>query len=105
MKKHEFRILLLVLLMAGFLGGAVSSLLTVKTAFAEKKSAPHADFIKAENFELVDKQGRTRAKLTMGSDEEPVLLAYDKNGKPTAAYGLNAGGGPMQNMLDQFLGP
>ena len=105
MRKKEFRWILLVVMIAGCLGGAVSNLFTVERVFAQKKSAERANFIKAENFELVDKQGRTRAKLMMGSDEEPMLVVYDKAGKATAAYGLNANGGSIQNMLDRFLGP
>ena len=104
MNKGEFRMVLLSAIMAGFLGGAISSLLIAAPAFGEKKSAPFANSIKAENFELVDKQGKTRAKLTMGEDQEPMLVVYDKNEKATAAYGLS-GEGPVQNLLERFMRP
>lgn len=102
MKKKELRWMFVAIVIAGFLGGALSGLLRAEPVFAQKKSAP-ARSIKAENFELVDNQGRTRAKLTMGEDEEPTLIAYDLAGKPIAAYGLPANGGPLQNLLGQFL--
>jgi hypothetical protein len=103
MDKGKFRFILLSVIIAGFLGGMISNLFTAAPLFAEKKSAQFANAIKAESFELVDKQGKTRAKLTMGEDQEPMLVVYDKNEKATA-YGLS-GEGPVQNLLGRFLRP
>ena len=104
MKRKDFRLMLFAVTLAGFLGGVFSSFVAVETVSAQKKSAPYSDVVKAENFDLVDKQGRTRARLMMGKDDEPMLVVYDKNEKPTAVYGLN-GEGPIQNLLDRFMRP
>lgn len=68
----------------------------------EAEAAAPAKAVRAESFELVDKQGRLRAKLQVGADGEPTLLAYDQNEKPVAAYGLN-GDNPVQNFLGGIL--
>lgn len=104
MNKKEFRLILFAAVLAGFLAGALPHLFPAETAFAQKKSAQFSSVVKAENFELVDRQGKIRAKLMMGKDEEPMLVVYDKNEKATAAYGLN-GDGPIQNLFDRFMRP
>lgn len=105
MSKKESQPLLLIVILAAALGAVVSNLLTVGAVFAQKKSAQFTNVVKSENFELVDKQGKTRARLMMGTDDEPVLVVYDKNEKATAAYGLNGGEGSIQNLLGRFLRP
>ncbi len=102
--KNDFRWMLFSVILAAFSGGAISNLLTIETVFAQKKSAQFSSVVKAETFELVDKQGKTRARLMMGKEEEPMLVLYDKNEKATAAYSLD-GEGPIQNLLGRFLGP
>jgi hypothetical protein len=104
MNKKELRWMLFAVIVAGFWGGLLSNVFFVESVFAQKKSAQFENAVKAENFELVDKQGRTRAKLMMGEDQEPVLVVYDKNEKATAAYGLS-GEGPVQNILKQLMRP
>jgi hypothetical protein len=86
---------------AGFwLGAGSVQWLDGEPAFAQSSQTKT---VRAESFELVDKKGRLRAKLIVGGkEEEPMLVAYDQNEKPTAAYGLN-GEGPVQNLLDRIL--
>lgn len=104
MSQKESQSLLLIVILAGCLGGVVSNFFTVGAAFAQKKSAQFSNVVKAERFELVDQNGKTRAKLMMGSDDAPMLVVYDKNEKAVSAYGLN-GDGPIQNLLDRFMRP
>lgn len=103
MSRKEIRWMVAGVIFAGFSGGLFSGLFfSAGPVWAQKKSAQQSNFVKAEAFELVDQWGVTRAKLMMGSEDEPMLVVYDKNHKATAAYGLN-GDGPIQNLLGEFF--
>lgn len=82
-------------------GGGLARWTETEPAFAQPSQAKA---VRAEAFELVDKKGKLRAKLMMGKDEEPMLVVYDKNEKPAAAYGLNSEG-PFQDFLGRILRP
>ncbi|MBI3804078.1 MAG: hypothetical protein HY282_09995 [Nitrospirae bacterium] len=89
----------------GFLAGL--ALGSVATRFdgirpLDAEAAAPVKAVRAEAFELVNQQGQLRAKLQVGADGEPTLVVYDKNEKPTAAYGLN-GDNPVQNFLGGIL--
>jgi hypothetical protein len=56
--------MLVLALLAGFLGGMGASRLFTRPVFAEKKTEA-AKVIEAQEFRLVDKEGRTGARLTM----------------------------------------
>jgi hypothetical protein len=57
--------MLLLAIMAGFLGGAVASrVFTLEPALAQKKPGA-IDVIEAQEFRLVNKEGKTEARLTM----------------------------------------
>lgn len=101
--KEKRSVLLWMIFIAGLLLGGWSALwLRTEPVFAQSS---HLKSVRAEAFELVDKRGRLRARLIVGGkEEEPMLVAYDQNEKPTAAYGLNSEG-PVQNFLGRILRP
>lgn len=104
MDRRKFQWMFFAMILAAFSGGVCFNLWKAEPVFAQKKSAQFSNVVKAESFELVDKNGKTRAKLMMGNDDTPTLVVYDKNEKAVSAYGLN-GDGPIQNLLDRFMRP
>jgi hypothetical protein len=100
--RHSILFVFIIFIAGVWFGGGSPQWFSTEPAFAQ---ASQAKTVRAESFELVDKKGRLRAKLIVGGkEEEPMLVAYDQNEKPTAAYGLN-GEGPVQNLLDRILRP
>ena len=85
------------LALSAFLGGALSSLLLIGLpALAQKASPPPSpqNVLVAEEFRLVDAQGRTRAKITPLSDEGLTLALYHRDGKHMTLYRLTPTGLP-----------
>jgi len=69
-------------------GGAVSWLFMGTPVFAQKTEV--VEVIRAERFEVVDKDGQGRAALGLFLGE-PYLSFRDKNGQERAELGLNNG--------------
>jgi hypothetical protein len=65
MNKKQYSMMLVLAVFAGFVGGEVASrVFTLHPAFAQKTSRP-VEIIEAQEFRLVDKDGKTKARLTM----------------------------------------
>jgi hypothetical protein len=62
--------------------------------FAEKTPG-EATVIRAEKFEVVDKNGRVRGELGLRSDGVPVLRLYDEDGNPRVGFSPKADEGSM----------
>ena len=56
--------------------------------------------IAAEEFQLVDKEGRMRAVLAL-EDDQPGLYLFDKEESLRASFCLDEGGEPYLDMLDK----
>ncbi|HEY3397972.1 MAG TPA: hypothetical protein VGM19_09985 [Armatimonadota bacterium] len=119
MTKSQFRILIVLTVVSGFLGGAVSNLLLrgapVAAQMAEAK-AP--DAVRAKTFEVVDDQGNVCARL--GVDEEggssldlygvvgktgavlsdTGISLHDAAGRPRALLGTGNDGSPLLGLYD-----
>jgi len=111
MNKKQYVLTVALAVVAGLLGGVVSSFLFMGTpVFAQKTEIP--EVIRAKSFEVVDKDGKRRAALGMVFGEpslalfdkndkrrallslldgEPGLYLYDKNEQPRAALGMDGG--------------
>jgi len=94
MNKKEYSLMLVLALVAGLVGGVVSSQFFVgQPAFAEK-DAKTEKVIEAEEFRLVDKDGRTRAFLGFGHSPinrgQPRLELHGKEGFPLAVLGVSS---------------
>ena len=81
MKKKQYSLVLMLALVAGLLGGMVSTQSLVnKPAFAER--AKPQKVIVAEEFRVVDRQGKTHAVLRMGHKDFPgVAVSLQLQGK------------------------
>ena len=89
MNKKQYSLMLVLALVAGLVGGVVSSqFLMGQPAFAEKKAKPQKA-IEAEEFRLVDKNGKTRAFLGINKGQ-PRFELHGKRGFPLAVLGLSA---------------
>ena len=100
MDKKQYAVVLTLAVVAGLLGGVVSSFLFVGTpVFAQKTDV--AEVIRAERFEVVDENGMLRALLSLGTDGEPGLRLYDKNGQHRAALSLLNNGEPRLGLYDK----
>jgi hypothetical protein len=82
-------------LVSGLVGGSLSSqLLTGTPVFAEKTSR-ETTIIRAEKFEVVDKDGRVHGELGLRSDGTPVLRLYDEDGNPRVGFSPKGDEGSM----------
>jgi len=124
MNKKQFSLLLVLSLLAGLVGGILASQFFLGTpVLAEKKAGP-ARVIIAEEFRLVDKEGKIlstwgmyaggpgivlfnkngqfRAVFSLTSPEEgPVLTFADNKGNHRAIVGLGAERQPYVTLRDQ----
>ena len=80
MNRKQYFLMILLALVAGLIGGALSSqFFTIQTALAAKTIKPHEKIIRAGRFELVDEKGNIYATLRL-SDSGPQLTMYDLKG-------------------------
>jgi hypothetical protein len=81
MSREQYWPMLVLVILAGFLGGALASrLFTIQPVFAEMETTS-LRVIEAEELRIVDQAGNLRVVLKSGSREEgPHLLMYGKTG-------------------------
>ncbi|MDH3559180.1 MAG: hypothetical protein OEV25_16455 [Deltaproteobacteria bacterium] len=94
MNKKQYSLMLVLALVAGLVGGVVSSQFFMgQPAFAEKKSNP-MKVVESEEFRLVDKDGKTRAFLGFGHSPinrgQPRFELHGKEGFPLAVLGVSS---------------
>lgn len=91
-------------LVAGLVGGVVSTQLFVgKPAFAEKKP-PHEKVLRAERFLLVDKDGKMHGVLAVDENSSgfhPTLSLVDNTGMGRLTLTLDSSGSPSLYMHDK----
>ena len=106
MDRKEHILMLLLAMIAGVIGGAVSSWIFMdQTAFAQKTSQI-SKVIKAEAFHLIDKDGSLRAALSLGAHvpHEPGLVFFDKNATHRIKLTLIPDGSPLLSLHDRTGG-
>lgn len=79
MNRKEYVLMLTLAVLAGLVGGVVSSRFFMGEPVFAQKTPQHPKVISAEEFRLVDKDGKERAKLGL-VDEYPVILLLNKVG-------------------------
>jgi len=67
--------MVLVGLIAGAIGGFAASFITGTPSIAQQSD----EVIRAQQFQLIDAQGRTRASLGFSADAQPYLQLSDEN--------------------------
>lgn len=89
MNGKQFRILAVLTVISGFLGGAVSNLaLRGGPALAQGDDAT-PDVVRARRFELVDAEGRMRAALGFLVTGDPALRLFDAAGNTQAQLSVD----------------
>lgn len=87
-QQHRFNVLLVLLCVAG--------LILAIEAVRESRNSRMA----ADEFRLVDREGRIRAVLGVTA-QGPVLAFHDESGRPRAAIGIGAVDGPGVVLADE----
>jgi len=94
MKSKQYGLMVILALIAGLIGGMVSSqLFTGKPVFAQKKSIPQKA-VAAEEFLLVDKDGNLRASFGDLPNKGLGLTVLGKNANIRLLLGVNDNGEP-----------
>jgi hypothetical protein len=82
-------------LISGLVGGVVASPFLAGTPVFAEKAFQEPKVIRAEKFEIVDKNGRVRGEFGLRSDGTPVLRLYDEDGIPRVGFSPKADEGNM----------
>ena len=90
MDKKQYIMTVVLAVVAGLVGGVVSSWLFLGAPVFAQKTPQVAEVIRAERFWVVDQDEKLRAALSLVAGE-PSLFLYDKNGKRHARLGMVAG--------------
>jgi len=124
MNRRQFSLLLVLSLLAGLVGGILTSQFFLGTPVLAEKKVGAQNVIVAEEFRLVDKEdnilstwgmyaggpgivlfgknGQFRAVFSLTSpDEGPILTFADNKGNHRATVGLGAGRQPYVTLRDQ----
>ncbi len=89
MNRRESLVMLGAAVMAGVVGGVISGNLFQTESVIAQETSPTAKVITAEEFRLVDQEGRTRAVLGMDTEgTEPSLVFFTKEGANLVRLGL-----------------
>jgi hypothetical protein len=82
-------------LISGVIGGTGANLFLVGTPASAERTAQETKIIRAEKFEVVDKNGRVRGELGLRHDGVPVLRLYDEDGNPRVGFSPKADEGSV----------
>ncbi len=84
------RVVLIIGGLAGFAGGALAAwLLLNNQALAQGVAEERAPVVSAQEFRLVDQQGKSRAVLGFSADGEPYLAMLHRDGTRIIWLGLS----------------
>lgn len=101
MKKKQCSLMVVLALLAGLVGGMVSSQLFMGQLVFAETAQQNEQVVVAREFRLVDKRGKTRAVLRFSPIGGASLAMLDASGKVRAAFGLVKDGTPFLGMLDK----
>jgi hypothetical protein len=81
MTSRQFRVLMVLTVVSGLLGGAGSNLLLQGGPAVAQAGGAVQEVVRAKRFEVVDDQGKRRAALGLTADGSPAFWLYDATGK------------------------
>lgn len=87
-------------MVAGLIGGMLSVWLFNGVAFA-RKASKEKKVVSAEDFHLVDGEGKLRGALFVSAKGEPGFALFDKEGKDRILLMLNADGSTQIELHDE----
>ncbi|TAK03203.1 MAG: hypothetical protein EPO39_12400 [Candidatus Manganitrophaceae bacterium] len=101
MKMKAYYRWLLLTAAAGWLGGVFSGGWLSDPAASAEKFPAHKKTVTAEDFHLVDKEGKLRGALFVSAQGEPGFALFDKDGKNRILLMVHADGSALIDLLDQ----
>ena len=100
MAKRQYVVMLILALVAGVIGGALSSKILWRQAQTPEDLALKKVIV-ANEIHLVDEHGKGRWVLAFSKDGEPSVTFVNKDGWAPMAMGVNRHGFPFFNMILQ----
>ena len=101
MEKRDYTLVIAVAAAAGLLGGALSiRLLPITPVFAQDPGR-HEKVIEAEEFRLVEKDGKPCGRFHVDRSGRPALILFDKHGEVRAVLGVTPNGSPHLALSDK----
>src|SRR5262249_6549769 len=99
MSQPRYATILLVAAGSGLAGGALAvRLFPVAPVFAEER---HAKVIEAEEFRVVEKDGKPCGRFHVDRNGRPALFLFDKHGEVRAVLGVTPSGSPHLALSDK----
>ncbi|MBI3803645.1 MAG: hypothetical protein HY282_07755 [Nitrospirae bacterium] len=86
---------------AGLAGGLLSVWLLTGEEVSAQKTKEHKKVVTAEDFHLVDRDGKLRGALFVSAKGEPGFALFDKDEKSRVLLMLNADGSSLVELLDE----
>jgi hypothetical protein len=100
MNKKQYALLVLLTILSGLAGGAVTSLILYgQPAFAQKTEEAEK-IVEANGLRLLDKDGKLRGLLSLDSDGNPSFFLYDKSENGGIVMGIDPNGSSVR-VLDE----
>ncbi|HKW87008.1 MAG TPA: hypothetical protein VJM82_08055 [Nitrospiraceae bacterium] len=101
MLKKEYGMILVLSMIFGLVSGALASFLFLSgPVVVQEPMNQSPKVISAEEFQLVDPQGKPRALLALSPDGEPYLTMLDRNDTRRVWLGLSEDSGLAVNGVD-----
>jgi hypothetical protein len=88
------RIMAILLLLIGFLGGLLADSLPGPNILLARQDPSYQEVVAAREFRLVDQNGRMRFSLQLDERGEFTLSLYDAQGALRGSFGMTAEGRP-----------
>ena len=101
MKRRQYLLLVVLAVVAGLIGGAVSNRLFVARTAEAQGTKQHERVVIAEEFRLVDKEDNLRGIMGFSDNGGPELSLYDKGGTTRINMALSDYGEPMLSLSDE----
>ena len=99
MDKRQWILLVALALFAGGVGGVLAGRIFFEAPTVPREDEGLKKVVLAEEFHLVDAEGRDRWVLNLSKNGEPTITFINKNGWAPMALGINKGGLPFFNMV------
>lgn len=100
MNNKRYRLVIATVLIGGLVGGMAADRFFRDQAVYAQRSPEPAKVIAAEQFLIVDKDGRPKAKLGLWPNGRPGLFVYDADGIPRTSFNVVADG-PKVTLMDK----
>lgn len=105
MSRKQYSLIVLLALVAGFVGGVISSQIFVSRPIFPQKEPKPQKVVVAKKFRLVDERGVVRAALGLTAKGQPGLGLLDKKGIPRVVLGIGENSRPSLVMWDHKGNP